>query len=196
MEHSGIYGPAVTIALALAAGMLAQAVARHLKLPGIVVLLGVGVFLGPDGLGVVLPETLGMSLQVLVGFAVAVILFEGGLNLRLQRLRREARTIRALLTIGALITGLGGALAARMIMGWDWRLAALFGSLVIVTGPTVVTPLLRRIRVTRRVETVLEAEGVFIDAIGAVVALVTLQGVFWSGASVVCCWPFSCESSG
>ena len=177
MEHSGIYGPAVTIALALAAGMLAQAVARHLKLPGIVVLLGVGVFLGPDGLGVVLPETLGMSLQVLVGFAVAVILFEGGLNLRLQRLRREARTIRALLTIGALITGLGGALAARMIMGWDWRLAALFGSLVIVTGPTVVTPLLRRIRVTRRVETVLEAEGVFIDAIGAVVALVTLQVV-------------------
>ena len=157
--------------------MLAQAVARHLKLPGIVVLLGAGVLLGPDGLGVVLPNTLGPSLQILVGFAVAVILFEGGLNLRLEPLRREARTIRALLTIGALITGIGGALAARMIMGWDWRLAALFGSLVIVTGPTVVTPLLRRIRVTHRVETVLEAEGVFIDAIGAVVALVTLQVV-------------------
>ncbi len=177
MEHTGISGAAVTIALALAAGTMAQAIARHVKLPGIVLLLGAGVLLGPDGLGLVLPKTLGPALQMLVGFAVAVILFEGGLNLRIKRLRREARTIWALLTVGALITGVGGALAARGIMGWDWRLAALFGSLVIVTGPTVVTPLLRRIRVTHRVETVLEAEGVFIDAIGAVVALVTLQVV-------------------
>jgi NhaP-type Na+/H+ or K+/H+ antiporter len=177
MEHHGFTGPALTVALAMAAGMLAQSIARHLKLPGIVVLLGVGVLLGPDLLDVVRPDTLGPALQLLVGFAVAVILFEGGLSLRVKRLRREARTIRALLTVGALITAVGGTLSARWLMGWDWRLAALFGSLVIVTGPTVVTPLLRRIKVTHRVSTVLEAEGVFIDAIGAVVAVVTLQAV-------------------
>ncbi len=177
MEHHGFTGPAVTIALALAAGMLAQSLGRHLKMPGIVVLLGAGVLLGPDVLDVIRPDTLGSALQLLVGFAVAVILFEGGLGLSVKRLRREARTIRALLTVGALITGAGGALAARWLMDWDWRLAALFGSLVIVTGPTVVTPLLRRIKVTHRVSTVLEAEGVFIDAIGAVVAVVTLQVV-------------------
>jgi NhaP-type Na+/H+ or K+/H+ antiporter len=177
MEHRGFDSPALTVALALAAGMLAQSIARHLKLPGIVILLGAGVLLGPDVLDVVRPDTLGEALHVIVGFAVAVILFEGGLSLSVKRLRREARTIQALLTVGALITGAGGTLSARWILGWDWRLAALFGSLVIVTGPTVVTPLLRRIKVTHRVATVLEAEGVFIDAIGAVVAVVTLQAV-------------------
>lgn len=177
MEDHGFGSPALTVALAMAAGMLAQSIARHLKLPGIVILLGSGVLLGPDILDLVRPETLGKALPLLVGFSVAVILFEGGLCLRIKRLRREARTIRALLTVGALITGLGGTLSARWLMGWDWRLAALFGSLVIVTGPTVVTPLLRRIKVTHRVSTVLEAEGVFIDAIGAVVAVVTLQAV-------------------
>jgi NhaP-type Na+/H+ or K+/H+ antiporter len=177
MEHSTFISPAVTVALALAAGMLAQSLAQHLKLPGIVFMLGAGVLLGPNVAGVVRPDTLERALPLLVGFAVAVILFEGGLSLSVKRLRREARTIRALLTVGALITATGGALCARWIMGWEWRLSALFGSLVIVTGPTVITPLLRRIKVTRRVSTVLEAEGVLIDAIGAVVAVVTLQFV-------------------
>jgi NhaP-type Na+/H+ or K+/H+ antiporter len=175
MEHDILTGAALTVALALAAGMLAQSLAQHLRLPGIVFMLGAGVLLGPDFAGLVRPDTLGPALPLLVGFAVAVILFEGGLSLSVKRLQREARTIRALLTVGALITAGGGALCAHWIMGWGWRPAALFGSLVIVTGPTVITPLLRRIKVTRRVATVLEAEGVLIDAIGAVIAVVTLQ---------------------
>lgn len=171
------HNPALTVALALAAGMAAQALARHLRLPGIVLLLGAGILLGPDVLGLVHPESLGEGLDLLVGFAVAVILFEGGLSLDWRRLKEQAKPLRLLVTVGALITGVGGALAAHWLLDWDWRLAALFGSLVTVTGPTVVTPLLRRIRVKARVATVLEAEGVLIDAVGAVLAVVVLEVV-------------------
>lgn len=177
MSAAALHSPALTIALALAAGMTAQVVARHLRIPGIVLLLAAGVLLGPDGLGVVRPGTLGRSLHDLVGFAVAVILFDGGMNLNLGRLRREARSIRQIVTLGAVVTAAGGALAARWILGWDWTLAVLFGTLVIVTGPTVITPLLRRIKVKERVATVLEAEGVLGDAVGALIAVVTLEVV-------------------
>ncbi|UCF66624.1 MAG: cation:proton antiporter [Acidobacteriota bacterium] len=185
MIESHAADPALTLAAALAAGMIAQSLARHLRLPGIVLLLGTGVALGPDLLGVVNSPSLGSALPMLVGFAVAVILFEGGMNLSLGRLRREAHTIRRLITWGAIITAVGGALAARVLMGWDWRLSILFGTLVIVTGPTVITPLLRRIRVRHQVATVLEAEGVLIDPIGAIVALVALEvALSPSGASL------------
>lgn len=177
MRNAAFADPALTVALALAAGMLAQALARHLKTPGIVLLLGMGVVLGPDGLDVVRPGTLGASLHTLVGFAVAVILFEGGMNLSLARMRREARSIRQLVTLGALVTAVGGTLAARLILHWSWVLSTLFGTLVMVTGPTVINPLLRRIKVKERVATVLEAEGILGDAIGAIVAVVTLEVV-------------------
>jgi NhaP-type Na+/H+ or K+/H+ antiporter len=175
MEFHLATSPALTVALALAAGIIAQSVARHVRLPGIVVLLGVGVLLGPDGLGVLRPHALGGAVHILVEFAVAVILFEGGLNLDWRGLRREGATIRRFISIGALVTAIGGMLAARWILGWDWRLAILFGTLVVVTGPTVITPLLRRIKVRRNVETVLAAEGVFIDAVGAILAVVALE---------------------
>jgi len=167
--------PALTTAIALAAGMIAQAVARHLRIPGIVLLLATGVLLGPDVANLVHPDSLGSGLTILVGFAVAVILFEGGMNLRIDRIRREGRTIRQLITLGALVSALGGTLAAKIFLGWDWKVAVLFGTLVIVTGPTVISPLLRRIKLRRSVGTVLEAEGVFLDAIGAIVAVVALE---------------------
>ena len=80
--------PKLTFALALLAGMVAQSLARHLRLPGIVLLLIAGVSLGPDGLGWIQPRDLGNGLFAIVDFAVAIILFEGGLNLQLSRLRR------------------------------------------------------------------------------------------------------------
>lgn len=174
MTASMFDDPALTVGLALGAGMLAQVLARHLRLPGIVLLLGTGVLLGPEVLGVVRPASLGPGMQILVGFAVAIILFEGGMNLDVRQLRKESRAIRQLVTLGAVITAVGGTLATRWIMGWAWAPAVLFGTLVIVTGPTVVTPLLRRIRVKPRVATVLEAEGVFGDAVGAILAVVAL----------------------
>ena len=167
--------PALTVAIALAAGMMAQSLAHHLRIPGIVLLLATGVLLGPDVSNIVQPAVLESGLTIMVGFAVAVILFEGGMNLRIDRIRRESRTIWLLLTLGALVSAIGGTLAAKTFLDWDWKISALFGTLVIVTGPTVVTPLLRRIKVRHSVGTVLEAEGVFLDAIGAIVAVVALE---------------------
>lgn len=169
--------PAFSIAFALAFGMIAQSVARHIKIPGIVLLLVVGVLMGPDGLNIIRPNTLGDALPILVGFAVAVILFEGGMSLRIGRIKREGQTIRQLITVGALITAIGGTLSAIVFLGWDWQTAILFGILIIVTGPTVINPLLRRIRLTPSVSTVLEAEGILLDAIGAIVSVVALEVV-------------------
>lgn len=167
--------PVLVFALALAAGAAGQVLARHVGLPAIVPLLGLGVALGPDGAGWVEPRALGGGLFALVELGVGVVLFEGGLGLELRRLRREGRAIRRLVTLGAAITAAGGALAARAFLDWSWPLAALFGTLVIVTGPTVIGPLLRNVPVRPRLATVLEAEGVLIDPIGAIVASVALQ---------------------
>ena len=166
---------ALAVALALACGVLIQCVARSVRVPAIILLLGAGVALGPEGLGLVLPQELGDGLFIIVDFAVAVILFEGALNLDLKRLRRAERAIRRLITWGALATFAGGALAARLWMGWSWTLAVLFGSLVVVTGPTVVGPLLRDLRLRPGLRTILEAEGVLIDPIGALLAVLVLQ---------------------
>jgi NhaP-type Na+/H+ or K+/H+ antiporter len=166
---------AQTLAYALAAGMFAQALARHVRLPGIVLLLALGAGLGPDLLGLVDPGAFGEGLFVLVDFAVAVILFEGGLNLEWSRLRRLEAPIRGLLTIGSLTTWMGATAAAVWLLSWSWPLALLFGSLVVVTGPTVITPLARESRLKMRIRTVLEAEGVLIDPVGAFLAVLALQ---------------------
>lgn len=167
--------PGLTIAIALLAGLAAQAAAHHLRLPGIVLLLATGAVLGPDLLHVVDPDSIRPALPYLVSFAVAVILFEGGMNLKIGRLRRAGSVIRRLITLGCAVTLAGGTLAARLALGWSWQLSFLFGVLVIVTGPTVVTPLVRRIRLQKHLRTVLEGEGVLIDPIGAIFAVVILD---------------------
>lgn len=167
--------PDLTIGLALLAGMIAHAVAQHLRMPGIVVLLAAGLLLGPDGAGIIQPATLGHSLHSLVGFAVAVILFDGALNLNVAELRKQGRAIRQMSTFGAIVTALGATIAAHFILRWDPTLSILFGTLVTVTGPTVVGPLLRRIRVQSRIGTLLNAEGIFVDALGAITAVVALE---------------------
>ena len=171
-----------TLVLALAAGVLAQAVARHIRVPGIVLLLGVGAGLGVDGLGWVHPEALGEGLFTIVELSVAVILFEGGLNLEISRLRREQAPIRRLVLGGALVTLAGGAVAAHFALGWSWMIALVFGSLVVVTGPTVVGPLVEDLRLRPRVATVLEAEGVLIDPVGAILAVLLLEVALAPGA--------------
>lgn len=87
---------------------------RHLRIPGVVLLLAVGVGLGPDFADVIRPHALGAALPAIVGFAVAVILFEGGLNLEIRRLRWQQRPIRRLVLRGAVLTALGGTLATGL----------------------------------------------------------------------------------
>jgi len=174
--------PALTIVLAMAVGIVAQSFARHLRIPGIVLLLLAGALLGPDGLGWIQPRALGEGLFPIVDLAVAVILFEGGLNLEVRRLRRSQASIRRLVTWGAVMTGIGAAIAAHVFLDWPWLRSFLFGSLVVVTGPTVVSPLIRELRLRNRPATVLEAEGVMIDPIGAILAVLLLEVTLAPGA--------------
>ena len=168
---------ALTLAIALAAGAAAQSLASQVRLPGIVLLLAAGVALGPEVAGWVDPSALGGGLVHLVEFGVAVVLFQGGLNLDIEHLRRQESAIWRLVSAGALGTLAGAAILARFVLGWEWRTAVLFGSVVVVTGQTVVGPLLDGIGLRRRPRTLLEAEAVLLDPIGALLATLVLQAV-------------------
>ena len=167
----------LTIALAVVAGLVAQVVAAHWRIPPIVPLLLVGMAIGPSGLGFIHPESLGSGLSVVVKLCVAVILFDGALNLRLSDLRLALGEVRRLVTIGALVTWAGATLAALFIAGLSGPVALVFGALLTVTGPTVVQPILRRVRVSRRLKAVLEGESILIDPIGAVLAVAVVHVV-------------------
>ena len=163
------------IVLTVLAGIAAQVVAAYLKLPSIILLLIFGISLGTDGLNWLRPQTIGVGLEVIVSLCVALILFEGGLNLELKEVGKVSSSLRNLITIGTLITLVGGGLAAHWLGEFPWSIAFLYASLVVVTGPTVVTPLLKQVGVERKVATLLEGEGVLIDPIGAILAVVVLD---------------------
>lgn len=178
----------VLVVLAVVAGIGAQVLATVLRLPSIVLLLTVGIGFGPSGLGWLHPQLLGDGLEVLVPLCVALILFEGGLTLELQRSETEVtRSILNLVTVGAIITLVGATLAAHWSGEFPWPIAVLYGSLVVVTGPTVVGPLLRQVGAERKLGAILEGEGILIDPLGAILAVVVLNLVLshdldpWSG---------------
>ncbi len=177
--------PALTFALALTVGVIAQVIARRIRVPGILLLLASGLLLGPEFADLVRPDTLGDGLSPIVGLAVAVILFEGGLHLRRDRLKRVAAPIRRLISIGAIVTILGAAAATMLLLGWGILEGLLFGTLVSVTGPTVINPLTKRIRLKKKLRTILEAEGVLIDPVGAIFAVLAFDLVLASGAGAV-----------
>jgi len=180
----GSFTLTVLIITALIAGVLAQVVANYFRVPSIVFLLILGLGLGHSGLKLIEPSYLDQGLEVIVSLAVALILFEGGLNLQLQNLGKVSSTIRNLTTIGALISLIGGGIAAYYLSEFPWPIAFLYGSLVVVTGPTVINPILKEVNLDQRLATILEGEGVLIDAVGAILAVVVLDVVLNNNASV------------
>ncbi|MEA5505451.1 cation:proton antiporter [Halotia wernerae UHCC 0503] len=165
------------VVIAVFAGISAQVLAAYFRVPSIVLLLLVGILLGSDGIGLLHPNLLGMGLEVIVALATAIILFEGGLNLDLRELGRVSVSLQLLVTLGTLITLLGGSMAAHWLGEFPWNIAFLYASIVVVTGPTVVNPLLKQINVDRQVATILEGEGVLIDPVGAILAFVVLDTI-------------------
>jgi NhaP-type Na+/H+ or K+/H+ antiporter len=163
------------IIIAIAAGVSARAIANFFRVPSIVFLLIFGVALGGNGLNLVQPRLLGDGLEAIVSISVALILFDGGLNLQLKDLGKVSASLRNLITIGTLITLIGGGIAAYWLSEFPWTIAFLYAALVVVTGPTVVNPILEEIGLDRRLATILEGEGVLIDAIGSVLAVVVLD---------------------
>src|ERR687886_1223758 len=173
----GSFELTLQMVIAVLAGISAQVIAEYLKVPSIVFLLMFGILLGPDGFGVLYPHKLGVGLEVIVALSVAVILFEGGLNLELRDLGKVSGSLRNMVTLGTLITLLGGGMAAHWLGEFPWSIAFLYASLVVVTGPTVISPLLKQVQVDRRVATILEGEGVLIDPVGAILAVVVLNTI-------------------
>ena len=168
--------PALSIAAIVALGAAAQWAAWRIGLPAILPLLIVGFLVGPL-FGWVDPSSL-FGQDILfpaVSLAVGLILFEGGLTLSLPEVRETRGVVVRLVTIGALVTWLGATFAAWTLVDLPLPLAFLFGALIIVTGPTVIGPLLRIVRPSARVANVLKWEGILIDAIGAMVAVLVFE---------------------
>jgi NhaP-type Na+/H+ or K+/H+ antiporter len=173
----GSFELTLQMVMAVLAGISAQVIAEYLKVPSIVFLLMFGILLGRDGFGLLQPQQLGVGLEVIVALSVAVILFEGGLNLELRELGKVSGSLRNMVTLGTLITLLGGGMAAHWLGEFPWSIAFLYASLVVVTGPTVISPLLKQVQVDRQVATLLEGEGVLIDPVGAILAVVVLNTI-------------------
>lgn len=166
----------MTLVAAIALGIASQVMAEKFQIPAILPLLVLGILCGPAGLALFDPNALGTEmLNAFVHLGVAIILFEGGLTLDPRRLLEVGGPVRNLLTIGVAVTGFGSALAAHLILDMPWPMAALFGAIMTVTGPTVIVPLLRHLIAPREVKTLLLSEGLLIDPVGAVLAYLVLQ---------------------
>lgn len=169
--------------IAVLAGISGQVVAAFFNVPSIVFLLIFGILLGGDGLDWLHPQSLGLGLEVIVALSVALILFEGGLNLELRQLSTVSGSLRNLVTLGTLITLLGGGMAAHWLGEFPWAIAFLYAALVVVTGPTVISPLMKQVQVDRQVSSLLEGEGVLIDPVGAILAVVVLDVILNGNAA-------------
>jgi NhaP-type Na+/H+ or K+/H+ antiporter len=163
----------ITVVIALGIG--AQWAAWRFRLPSILLLLLVGFLAGPV-LGLLDPQSLqGDWLFAFVSLSIGIILFEGGLSLRLSELREVGNSILKLITIGVLITWVLGGAAAYYILEFEVGLAILIGAILTVTGPTVIVPLLRHVRPKGRVNTIAKWEGITIDPVGAILAVLVLE---------------------
>lgn len=165
----------LNIALIVVLGIGAQWMAWRFRLPSILLLLLVGFLAGPV-LGLVDPQSLrGDWLFAFVSLSIGIILFEGGLSLRLSELREVGTTVLALTTVGALLTWGLGAAGLHYIVGFNRSLSVLIGAILVVTGPTVIVPLLRHVQPRGRVGTIAKWEGITIDPVGAILAVLVLE---------------------
>lgn len=174
-------------------GIFAQWLAWRTKVPAILPLILIGLIVGPistfftsdgekllepllargeNGIVGIFPDKYLFSF---VSLAIGVILFEGGLTLKKKEIAGVGPAILKMITIGSLITFIGAGLAAHYLMELNWAVSFLFGALIIVTGPTVIAPILQNIPLNRNVSTVLKWEGILIDPIGALVAVLVFE---------------------
>ena len=174
----------IELASILIISVLAQWFAWKVKVPAILPLIVTGLLLGPvstfltpDGHKLLDGDQIfsGDLLFAFVSISVGVILFEGGLTLKLKEMRHQAGVVRNLLIFGPILTLIGGGIASHYLLGLDYRLAFLFGALIIVSGPTVVIPILRNVRPNEQINNILKWEGILIDPLGALMAVLVYE---------------------
>ncbi|WOX06388.1 cation:proton antiporter [Microbulbifer pacificus] len=174
MEHI-FSDPMALLVMVGLASIACQYLAYMLKLPAILPLLLTGLVLGPVA-GVLDPDVLfGDLLFPLVSLAVAIILFEGALTLKLSDIAGHGTMVRNLCSVGVLVTWLIATPVAHYALGMPFYLAALFGAIVTVTGPTVIVPMLRSVRPNARISNILRWEGIVIDPVGALLAVLVYE---------------------
>jgi NhaP-type Na+/H+ or K+/H+ antiporter len=179
-------------------GILAQWVAWKFKMPAILPLILIGLFVGPiaaeflteDGSKWIEPIWNGKKglfpgdgLYYFVSLAISVILFEGGLTLKREEIKNVGPSITKLITLGSAVTFFGAGVLAHYLFHLSWEISFLFSGLIIVTGPTVITPILRNIPLKKDVSAVLKWEGILIDPIGALVAVLVFEFISVGGDS-------------
>jgi len=177
-------------------GILAQWVAWRLKIPAILPLILIGLLVGPIAAEFLTEDKTkwiepiwngkeglfpGESLFYFVSLAISIILFEGGLTLKMSEIKNVGPAISKLITLGSVVTFFGAGLAAHYTFGLSWEISFLFSALIIVTGPTVITPILRNIPLKKDVSAVLKWEGILIDPIGALVAVLVFEFISVGG---------------
>lgn len=174
----------VGVTLAVVLGILAQWVAWRFSFPVITLLALAGLMLGPVT-GLLVPaEAFGSVFESLVGLSVAVILFEGGFSLRTHEIKGNTGGVLRLITLGVLISWLLGTLAAHFVAGLAWPLAVILGAILVVTGPTVVGPLLRQARLRPQAASLFKWEGIINDPLGALLAILSYEYVIGTGSGL------------
>ncbi len=188
MNHEAIF---LLIAGLLAACILCQWGAWRVKLPAILFLLLTGILAGPV-LGLLQPEqVMGDFFFPFVSLSVAVILFEGSLTLKFKEILGFETVIRNMVSFGMVATWLITAITSRYVIGMSWEISFLFGAVTVVTGPTVIAPMLRTVRPTTAVANILRWEGIVIDPIGAALAVLVYEFIISGSGSGSEAWPWS-----
>lgn len=174
------FGLVESLILIVSLGIIGQLFAWRLRIPSIVVLIILGLVIGPL-LGLVNPqESFGDSYKILIELGVAIILFEGGLNLRLFEFKEAGGGVRRLISVGLILNWLFGSAFAHFVGGFSWEVSAFFGAILVVTGPTVIMPALRQARLHRRPASYLKWEGIINDPLGALLAVITYEYLIYS----------------
>ncbi len=156
------------------AGACARLISSFSGFPSVVILLISGLLIGRSGLGIVEPLDLGQGLETIVGLLVCLVLFEGGLNLKLPE-GNIRNTVLRISLIRLFISLSAGIFIAHWLAGLSWPVAGVYSAIVLATGPTVVSPLVDQIKLVSPLSEVLKAEGLVLEPIGAVLALLLLE---------------------
>ncbi|MBU3068226.1 cation:proton antiporter [Aestuariicella sp. G3-2] len=169
--------PVTVFALIAVTGLACQWLAWRARLPAILFLLLSGVLLGPVANVVKPDELFGDLLFPFISLSVAIILFEGSLTLKFRQLQDIGSVVRNMVSYGALINAVITTVAVHFLIGISWPLAALFGAIMVVTGPTVIVPLLRTVKPNARIANALRWEGIVIDPLGALFAVLVFEWI-------------------
>ncbi len=166
---------ALALSLIILTGIACQWLAWRVKLPAILFLLLTGIMAGPVMGWLDSGRLFGDLLFPFISLSVAVILFEGSLTLQFHEIAGLSRVVRHLVSFGVLITWIITTVVTRTVLGFSWELSFLFGAITVVTGPTVIVPMLRTVRPSTAVSSVLRWEGIVIDPIGATLAVLVYE---------------------